>query len=194
MNTKKHNKALTIIEMVIAAGILAAIFAALLSQFTNINNSWASRQENFETLQVERTVASHLRDRVAVAKRIIAVSDPNETNGFLEYEDMDGITYRYEISSGDLIFGPVGNMATLAESVTELKFKCYAFDDLDTQITDVDQIRFIKAKMKIDEPSGGSKTVTVSVYLRTGVFNESYITNDAPGLTGHSASGGSLAP
>ncbi len=92
--TYRSRKGLTILEMVMAIGIIAAIFAALLPQFVNINNSWVSRQRNLETLQVERVVTSHLRDRIASARSIIAVSESGETDGFLEYEGTDGITYR----------------------------------------------------------------------------------------------------
>lgn len=164
----KSRKGLTLLEMMIAISIMAVVFAAILPQFKNINNSWASRQENTENLQVGRIVTSHLRDHIDVAKSIIAVSDPDDDDGFLEYEDIDGITYRYEISGRNLLFGPVGNMAILAKSVAELEFECYAIDDLDTKITDVAQIRFVEAEIEIDKPSGSSETLAVSVYLRMG--------------------------
>jgi len=168
MNKKSSKKGLTILEMMISIAIIAVIFAALLPQFVNINNSWASRQDNLETLQVDRIVTSHLRDRLAIAKCVIAVSDPAETNGFLEYKDIDDTIYRYELSGGNLVFGPVGSPAVLAESVTELQFICYALDDLTTMITDIEQIRFIKARAQVDLPSGRSETIDISVYLRTG--------------------------
>ncbi len=166
MNTKNHNKGLTILEMVMAIGIIAVLFAAIIPQFVNINNSWASRQENLENLQVGRIITSHLRDHIVVAKKITAVSDPDDDDGFIQYEDTSGTEYRYEISNSVLWFGPVGNLSSLAESVSSLNFECYALDDLDTEITDVDLIRFVKGQGDIDMPSGRSKTFDTSIHLQ----------------------------
>ncbi len=143
--TRKHLKGLTLLEMVIAMGIMAIVFAALLPQFANINNGWALRQASAETLQNGRVLADHLRSNLSKAAKITAVSDSSETNGFIEFENTGGTIFRYEIAENNYVqFGEVVDLSDLAGPVSKLQFTCYALDDLDTPITDVDSIRFVK--------------------------------------------------
>ena len=160
-------KALTTLEMIISVAIISVVFAAMLPQFTNINNSWASRQENLQIVQTGRITISHLRNNLSTAVKILAVSDPAETNGFIEYEDITGTAQRYELLNGFVSFGPVGNLALLADSVSNLQFTCYALDDLDTAITDAAKIRMVKvaATMASGNAATKDKEFLASAYL-----------------------------
>ncbi len=55
-NNIRWPKGLTLLEMVIAIAIMAVVFSALLPQFRNISNSWASKQGNAEVLQNGRVL------------------------------------------------------------------------------------------------------------------------------------------
>ena len=132
-------------EMVIALVIMAVVFAAVLPQFRNIQNSWASRQGGSEALQNGRILIEHLNRNLERAVQIKAVSDPTKTNGYIEYEATDGTTYRYEVSSDEYVqFGPVGNLSELAGPVGRLNFICHDAYDLDTPVTDVSIIRAVR--------------------------------------------------
>jgi type II secretory pathway pseudopilin PulG len=183
---KKYNiassKALTTMEMIISVAIISIVFAAILPQFSNINNSWASRQENLEIVQTGRITIEHMRNNLSKAVKISAVSAPSVTNGFIEYEAIDGITYRYAIANGNIRFGPVDNLNVLANSVTSLQFKCYTLNDLDTTTTDTKLIRFIEVDTTLITASSRSKSFEVSVYIQTNHLKG--LTMSTPGYFG----------
>ena len=163
-------KGLTLLEMVIAIAIMAVVFSALLPQFRNISNSWASKQGNAEVLQNGRVLVDYLNRNLAKAVKVIAVSDSSETDGYIEFEDKDAITYRCDIAANNYIeFGQVGDLFDLAGPVSSLRFTCYALDDLDTAITDVGSIRFVRveATMVNSSANGQDKTFTTSAFIRT---------------------------
>ena len=95
--------AMTIMEMIMALAIIGMVFAAMLPQFRLINNSWDSKQGNAEVLQNGRVLMDHISRNLSEAAAIIAVSDPCETDGYIEFEDNDGNNLRYEIDAGSYV-------------------------------------------------------------------------------------------
>jgi len=162
--------ALTFVEMVIALSIMTIIFSAVLPQFRAIQNSWDSKSGVAETLQNSRVLMDHLYHNLSKAARITAVSDSAETNGYIEFEDNDGSTLRYDIAANNYVeFGAVGSLFDLAGPVSELRFTCYDGNDFSTPITDVNSIRFVKVETTLSKLAalGQDKTFTAKVYLRT---------------------------
>lgn len=161
---------LTMLEMVMALAIMAIVFAAILPQFKNIQNSWASRRGIADALQNGRVFTDHINHSLAQAARITAVSDPAETEGFIEFEDNNGDTMRYQLSNDNFTqFGDPSALYDLAGPVTNLQFTCYAITDLDTPITDPDQVRFVKVETSFANLSslGTDRNFTSQVFLRT---------------------------
>lgn len=148
-------------EMVISLAIIAVVFAAILPQFRNIQNSWASRQGTLETLQNGRIIADFLTRNLATAKKITAVSDSATKNGFIEFEDENGDTFRFSLSKQNYVrFGEVGKLFDVGGPVEQLQFTCYALDDLDTPITDIDLISYVKVQTTVINPSSAAKNQT----------------------------------
>jgi len=158
------------LEMIISLAIIAVMFAVILPQFKNIQNSWASKQATAEAIQNGRILVSYLNQNLTKAAQITAVSDPCDTTGYIEFVGNDAVTYRCEIGADNIVeFGPVGSLVDLAGPVSQLQFTCYALDDLDTAITDVDSIRLVKVETKLTNsaPLGQDQNFTASAYLRT---------------------------
>ena len=167
---QQSHHGLTMLEMVIALALMAIVFAAVLPQFKNIENSWAAKKGIADALQNGRVFTDHINRSLAQANRITAVSDPAETNGFIEFEDNAGKTMRYQIGNGKLIqFGDPSDLYDLAGPVTKLQFTCYAITDLDTPITDPDLVRFVKVETSFAnlESLGTNQDFTAQVFLRT---------------------------
>jgi type II secretory pathway pseudopilin PulG len=161
---------LTLVEMVIAMALMVIIFAAILPQFRAILNSWDSKAGNAETLQNGRILIDHLNRNLAKAVKITAVSGPNQTSGFIVFQDNDNNNYRYDINSTTnyVEFGLVGNLSDLAGPVSSLQFACYDGNDFATTITDGNSIRFVDVNTTLTNSSamGQDKTFTASAYLR----------------------------
>ncbi len=162
-------EALTMLEMVIALAIMAVVFAVLLPQFRTIQNSWASKAGNAETLQNGRVLIEHLNYNLSRAAIVTAVSDATEAGGYIEFMDADDITMRYDIGPSQYVrFGPVGNLSDLAGPVSELRFTCYDAFDLDTPITDPKITRFVKIETQLpnSSPFSDDKYFTAKVYIQ----------------------------
>lgn len=160
---------LTMLEMIISLAIIAVMFAVMLPQFKNIQNSWASKQATAEAIQNGRILIDRLSRHLAKAVRITAVSNPADSTGYIEFEGNDAITYRYDIAADNYVeFGPVGTLSDLAGPVSQLQFTCYDAQDLDTPITTVGDIRCVKVQVTLTNAgSGQDQNFTASAYLRT---------------------------
>lgn len=162
-------KGLSLLEMVIALAMIMVIAAAILPQLKVINDSWASKQANSEVLQNARVLTDQINRSLSTADKIISVSDPCDTNGYIEFKDNTGTPYRIDIAANNYIeFGPVGSLSELAGPVSQLKITCYSKDDFTTPTTVASDIRFVKAEVIFTNPGPGQdRTFTTSTYLRT---------------------------
>ncbi len=165
------------LEMIISLAIIAVMFAVMLPQFKNIQNSWASKQATAEALQNGRILIDRLSRDLAKAAQITAVSDPCDTTGYIEFVGNDAITYRYEIGADNIVeFGPVGTLSDLAGPVSRLQFTCYDDQDLDTPITTVGDIRSVNVQITVTNAGPGQEqTFTTQAYLRTNPANTGLI-------------------
>jgi len=156
-----------------------------LPQFRAIQNSWDSKASAAETLQNSRVLIDHLNRNLSKAVQITAVSDSAQTNGYIEFEDNDANSVRYDINGATsyVEFGPVGNLADLAGPASQLQFTCYDACDLDTPITNVADIRSVKVQATLTNPGPGQDlTLTTQAYLRTNLDDgRGYTISTAPG-------------
>ena len=164
---------LTLLEMVIALAIMVIIFAAIVPLFRVILNSWDSKAGAAETIQNGRVLIDHLNHNISKAVKITAVSGSAVTTGYIEFEDNDGNTCRYDINSTSnyVEFGLVGDLSDLAGPVSQLQFTCYDACDLDTLLSspiDTNTIRFVEAQTTLTNSAalGQDKTFVAQAYLR----------------------------
>ncbi len=151
--------------------IVAIVAAAVLPLFRAMQNSWDSKAGAAETLQSGRVLIDHLNHNLSKAARITAISDPSNTNGYIEFLDNDANDFRYDVNSvGNYVaFGSVGSLSDLAGPVSRLQFTCYNALDLDTPVTDVDSIRSVKVEATFINPARLDQDMTfcAQAYLRT---------------------------
>ena len=170
-DTRYDKIGLTLVEMVVALAIITVVFAVIVPQFRMILDSWDSRAGAAEAIQNGRVLVDHLNRNLSKAVIITDVSDSNDPNGFIEFEDNDGNTLRYDIASDYVEFGVLGGLSDLAGPVSKLQFTCYDDDDLDAPldpITDVNVIRFVKVETTLTNSAarGQNKTFIAKAYLR----------------------------
>ena len=162
--------AMTLVEMLVSMAILVVVFAAVVPQLRAIQTSWASKRGNTEAIQNGRVLMDHITFNLTQANKVTAVSGSAETNGYIEFEDNDSNTMRYQIGAGNYVeFGVVGDLNDLAGPVSQLQFTCYDACDLDTPITEVNDIRCIKVQATVTNSAelGRNQTFTAQAYLRT---------------------------
>ncbi len=182
--------AMTLLEVVISISIMTFIFTALLPITRIMQNSWDSKRGSAETIQNERILNDHLTRNLSRAAKITAVSNFEETNGFIEFQDNDGNTMRYDVNNSCIEFGPVGDLSELANSVSKLQFTCYEISDLDTPITDINDvsnIRFVKAEATLTNSAAMAqdKIVSASAFIYTNANAFAPESSDDPNLVAH---------
>lgn len=176
---------LTLLEMVVAMAIMAAIFAVLVPQLRAIQNSWDTKAGSAEALQNGRVLMDHLQQNLASAIEITAVSGPAEPNGYIEFLNNDANDVRYDVNTASnyVEFGLVGNLADLAGPISQFQITCYDACDLDTPldpVTDPSLIGLIKVQTTLTNSAsmGRNLTLTGSTYLRTGAIGAEADAND----------------
>jgi len=163
--------------------ILAFLFAVLLPQLRLILNSWDSKAGRSDALQNGCVLLDHLTRNLQSARRITAVPDMGETFGFIEFEDNDANSFRYDAHEGTpryVKFGTPGNLYDLAGPVSRFQVYCYSLLDVDNPlgpITDPNLIRCVEVEVTLTNPAamGGDLTLSTAVMLR----NDSVIEADA---------------
>jgi type II secretory pathway pseudopilin PulG len=161
---------MTLVEMLVAMAILVIVMAAIVPQIRAIRGSWDSKAKNVEAIHNGRVLVDHITSQLSQATQIAAVSDSNETNGYIEFLNNDGNTMRYEIDASNyVVYGPVGSLSELAGPVSQLAFTCYDACDLDTPITDVNLIRTVKVQTTMTNSAamGRDQMFSGQAYLRT---------------------------
>ncbi len=174
MKNRFRNKGLTLLEMTLAFAIVIVIIAVFAPQIRAVRLSWNSKSDNCDVIQNGRVFVDHFNRNVSQAQSVVAVSDSNTTSGYLEFNDPDDVTQRYELSGGYVRFGPTGSLGDLAGPADQLVFTCYDACDITVPITDVNSIRLIKASARFTNPNsmGQDKTFTAEAYLFTNSQSE----------------------
>lgn len=169
MRIGKHNKAVTIAELIIAMAIMVIIMAAIMPQFRAIQNSWATSETLANITQNGRVLEEHMIRNISTAKQITSVSASDVTEGFITFENADGNSVKYMFSSGYVLFGPVGSEVQLAGPVSRFQVSCYTLNDFDTPTTEANDIRLVEVETDFtnSNPMGTDRTFFVSAYLRT---------------------------
>jgi len=192
-------RAMTLLELVVAMAMITVIFAVVLPQFALIRNSWDSKQAVAEALQNGRVLMDHFNHNLSKAVRITDVSASSDTAGYIEFEDDDGNTMRYDIAAGSYVeYGSPGNLSDLAGPVSLLRFTCYDACDLDnplSPVTDANDIRVVKIDVAITNSAsiGQDKTFTTWVYLRINGQSQSCWSNQDIGSVAAAGSAGSAS-
>jgi len=164
------------LEMIISLAIIAVMFAVILPQFKNIENSWASKRDAAVALQNSRILIEYLNRNLTKAIEITAVSDPCDTTGYIEFKGNDAAPYRFDIAASNYIeFGPVGDLSEIGGPVSQMQFTCYSAEDLDTPITSVGDIRSVKVEITVTNGGGLDQTFTAHAYLRTNASSVSVL-------------------
>lgn len=165
----RFRSGLTLMEMVIALVIMTVVFAAVLPQFRLIHNSWDTRQASADTVQNGRVFVDYLNRNLAKAVTITSVSSSTDTDGFIEFTDIDGAAYRCDIGADGFVeFGETSNQSSLAGPVSSLVFYCYSLDDLENPTETVEDIRLVKAVAVFSDSSdiGSDKTFSATAFLQ----------------------------
>jgi type II secretory pathway pseudopilin PulG len=165
----RRRKAVTLIELLVAMVFMVIIFAVIAPQIYVIRTSWANNEASSTVIQNGRVLEEHINRNLSAAKQIVSVSPSSTTSGFIIFKDSNDVQKRYMVNDGNVVFGTVGSEAALAGPVDKFKISCYTLSDMNTPITDGNNIRFVKIESHFTNNSipQADRTFTSSTYLET---------------------------
>lgn len=171
-NKRIRQHGTTLVEMTVAVAVVAIVFATLMPLFASVRNSAESRCASLEMLQNARVLNEQLSRHLAQAKRVVNVSGPSETNGYIEFEAANGAVLRYEVdASGYVRFGRAPDLSDVAGPVTSLRFVCYDANDLDGPTEIPGYIRLVTWEASLKSSAGlmRDRTIAGASFLRANV-------------------------
>lgn len=192
MRKAKNKAGFTLVELLVAFAIVAIVFAAVVPQFRAIRNSWDSAEAAASTVQNGRVLAEHITRNLSAASQIISVSAAGNSNGYISFKDNAGVTKRYSLSGGYVVFGNLGSEEQLAGPVDSFQITCYAINPY-ALTTDVNTIRLVQFATVFPSSSalGNDKTFRSEVFIQTSsnanaityqAFNEAKAASDLTSL------------
>lgn len=157
------------VELMVATAVLAVVFAAIMPVFGAIRNHADAAGANSEMVQNARVLNEQLYRHLAQARRITAVSDSADADGYIELETSDGAAWRCQLGSGGYVeCGPSGDLSELAGPMEHLTFVCYDGNDSAVQTDVPSHVRLVTWEGRLDSAGAitGDKTITGACYLR----------------------------
>ncbi len=168
MYIAKHNKAVTLVELLIAMTIMVIIMAAIAPQFRAIRNSWATSEASSNLIQNSRVLQEHIVRNLSSAKEITGVSADSVNLGFIIFTDANDIEKRYMVDSGYVVFGPRNSEAQLAGPVSKFQVSSYSIYPAVTLTTDANNIRLVEIETVFPHSTGTDRTFISEVFIKTG--------------------------
>ncbi|MBN2130818.1 MAG: prepilin-type N-terminal cleavage/methylation domain-containing protein [Sedimentisphaerales bacterium] len=166
---ERKPRGMTVVELVVAMALMVVVMGAVLPLLAGVRNGSDTQRAQSDMIQNGRVLNEHLLRHLGQAVCVVQVSAASETNGYIEFEDVDGVTNRYAVGAGDYVqFGPAGDPADLAGPVSSLQFVCYDANDLAHSTQEPAAIRLVtwEATLRSAGRQTRDRTVSGACYLR----------------------------
>ena len=123
----KRPSAFTLVELILVAGTIALIAAALAGLVHNSYEDWKLGSDRSTLLQDGQAAIEQMVRFLRQAKGFDAVSSPTEQVGYITFKDADGDLkeFRLDNSTSELKYGEPDDLSVLTGSVSGLAFICY---------------------------------------------------------------------
>ncbi len=157
----------TLLEMMTALSISAMLMA---SSMVVLRSSYAAWQAHEADLNVAASGNAVLRNIVQTFRQADAVIAPDSggaATSTLTILRTDGNTVTWALSAGQVTYQLNSDTAQpLAEGITGLSFIAYQADGVTLAAT-VDKVQMVQCVVTANQPSGGTRTVSSFVWLRS---------------------------
>ena len=168
---KRYYQGVTITELLIAMTIMAIVFSVLVPLFHHMELSWDSVKYRTQNIETASSLIEHLNRYLSRAAEITDVTPHTDPTGKIVFLRNDETEYCYDYDSVNTVgYGPDGDLKTLFDDISEMKFTCYGSRDLTTPINSTpSEIRNIEVYLKIKDKSApaGWREFTTMIHLRT---------------------------
>lgn len=169
-HTGDHRTGVTLIELLVALAIMVVLTGTLLPMFAMLRHNWGGILADSEATQNARVLFDHLHRQLTQAQQILALSAPEDPNGWLVFRNASGDVFRYEKTPDqEIYFGESTVLAGLVTPVDSFRIQGYGLSDLHHPIRDQKRIRMVDVQVVFPKhhASGRTRTWQSTFYLRS---------------------------
>ena len=160
-----HCPAFTLVELILAVGMIALVAGALAGLVRSSYEGWQLGSDRSTLLQDGRAVIGQMVRILRQAKAFSAVSSPTDEAGYITFTNVDDVTeeFRLNAGTGEIEYGQPGSLSALAGAATRLVFTCYDIDanSLADPVS-AGSIQSVNIEATFVDPQDGSINFTLS--------------------------------
>ena len=160
-------KGMSLLELVIATAIMAAIVTSAAALLRSSQTVWNTYNSDVAKLDAAHAVLRHIVRELRQCWSISAMTPAAQTTGSLSAVKGDGSTLVWTKSGSDVNYGVSTATNLLASDISELRFTGYAGDGVTATMT-VGDIRSVRctAVVLLDRDTNATKTIHCRAWLR----------------------------
>jgi prepilin-type N-terminal cleavage/methylation domain-containing protein len=160
-------KAFSLLELVIATAIMAAIVTAAASLLRTSQTVWQAHDGDAAKLEAAHASARHIVRQLRQCTAVSAITPAAQTDGSISAINGSGQTLVWSRVGGEVRYGVSSATNVLADGISQLKFTGYKADGTTTTTT-VGEIQcvLVTVVVTLDRDVNASKTITSRVWLR----------------------------
>ncbi len=123
----KYCQAFTLVEVILVAGMIALVAAALVGLVRYSYEDWKLGSDRSTLLQDGQAAMEQMVRTLRQAQAFSAVSPSTDQAGDITFTDVDGVAKQFKLNTltSELEYGQPGSLSALTGSVSSLAFTCY---------------------------------------------------------------------
>jgi len=162
--TRISRRGSTLLELVVAAGLLATVLTAVAALLRFSEGIWQTHDNYLTRVEAGHAVLRHITRSLRQAVSIQSISPAGDTSGALSAMSAAGDVIVWEHSGDAVHYGVTTAGSLLAEGINELSFVGYQADGT-TMTTAVADIRLVRATVVVSLPNGGGGETSMDGYV-----------------------------
>ncbi|MGE3775595.1 MAG: hypothetical protein AB7F89_00295 [Pirellulaceae bacterium] len=161
---------MTLLELIIASTMLAAVMAAVSVVMRTSRQAWEAHEADYQRVEAAHATLRHIVRHVRRAVEVVDISDSADASGQLSIVLSDGTVHVWDHDDGSscVNYGEDSASDLLASEITGLRFTGYAANGV-TATAVPEQIRALLVEVDVQLPveAGGQRNIKSWVWLRS---------------------------
>jgi prepilin-type N-terminal cleavage/methylation domain-containing protein len=165
----KHRRGLSLLEMMAATAIMAALTASVVVVMRSGYAAWNAQEADLDILDNGYGVLRHFVTQMRQATAVTAITASGNTQGSLSFTTSSGVTRTWaRNASSEVYFNNGTSNQLLAKSINSLTFTGYKADGI-TATTTLTDIQVVQCQVQITLPRGAgvTRTLTTRAWIRS---------------------------
>jgi prepilin-type N-terminal cleavage/methylation domain-containing protein len=167
MRTPDWRRGFSLLELLVAATLMASIVTAASMVLRSTQTSWTTHVADHQNLGAGYATLRHITRGVRQAESVTAISAPGNLAGSLSVLLSNGQSVVWSLSGTQVNYGVGAPSSLLAYGVTELSFVGYKADGVTTTTVPAEvQSVLCTVKVSLQRSSTPTRTLSSRVWLR----------------------------